>query len=219
MNQSFEIDSGTEFLIWHAQCSQDSAGTVCTFDVTSAGIRQIKDADREFVEVVVSALGLAESTPLGWTVERFYSPYYALSPDARAWEDRLSIVWRMAIRLNGVGEAFDYFGRMPTSVDQTDDTWDQSDESSWEMEGANCILIADGRSGDVQRVREIFPGNDISVLEYRDAVPITQVRINLGILGFPEQEELVQSGLSSCEGLGLATHCRDTCFRDMRWLM
>ncbi|MGW6605316.1 hypothetical protein [Streptomyces sp. NPDC055036] len=196
---SFKIHKGSEFLIWHARCRQDSAGTVCTFDVTSAGIGHIQHADRELVDAMTLALGLVGFTPQSWTAERFYSPYYAWSPDARAWEDRISIVWRMAIRLNrpdAAGTDFEYFGRIPTPVDQTDDTWDQS-ESSLEMTSADCIIIADGRHGDIERIREIFPSRTVSVLEYHDAVPITQIRINLGVLELPEQEELVRTGLSS----------------------
>ncbi|MFJ6436205.1 hypothetical protein [Streptomyces sp. NPDC091416] len=217
MNQEFTIDDSSQFLIWHAKCFTSTTATTCRFDITSTGIHQVKSGDREFIGSMIAALGLPDSDVTGWTASRFYTPYYAMSPDAPTWEDRLSIAWRMEIKLNPIEEAFDYFGRSPITIDTIDDTWDQSDESSWEMRGENCILIADGRSGDIEDARAAFPGKELTVLEYADAVPIVQGRINLGILDFPEDESIVKSALLICREIGMATHYQETCFLDTRW--
>lgn len=196
-------DSDHFFILWHPYVPADGDDPHCLLDVTPSDMYFLRDGTQELVDAFARTVGISEPVE-SWRFEEYCTPYYADSPDAKDHQDRFRLAWRVRLRF-ATAPAPRYGGLGPyyfNGVDRTSE--DDIDALDWTEK--RCVVIGDVPAElDPARLDELsrYP---LELLDYGSASEaLRQVRLDLGVLTFPEQEQQAREAQEACAGLGLGT--------------
>lgn len=200
----------SSFVLWQPTLDDNHKG--CYFDVQPDDFVQLKDGDRELIELFLHDLGI-EAIVESWRIESFCTPYYAHNYISH-WRDQYPIAWRVYVKFLGNGLFVKPFSFQPYLSKGVDSTW-QEQEDSWTWSVGNCVVIGDFHSKDeanvLQSVSKNFASNsykNINLFHLNDY--FTQARFHLGNVHFPEESERVNDFVSKFKKIVPSAHWAST---------
>jgi hypothetical protein len=206
-----------QYLLWNPVIN--SKRTECSFDVTphQGGLAS---GTRELMSEFLKCLNI-EAEPQNWTIEQFCSAYYS-STCKDTYFDRHPIAWRVKVDFIKPYREYsdlelDLF--KPIGVhDTNDDTWREWELGYWwQWTSMKYVAIVDFQLWEWNRFLEDFQSQNEPAFALCQCFEIYllgglsyQVRFDLGVVHFPEQEAQVMDFLQACEPYDVSTSCDKT---------
>lgn len=196
------------FTLWSPVLDADKRG--CRFDVCPYNFVQLHEGTPSLMAEFARCLNISAAVDR-WELKRFCSPYFAGSLEAQAMEDRYPLAWRVAIRFTIPTDPVTKLGPTvlaPRLCGSYDSTWQETNDS-WTWSPSECCVIANFADTRVREtVSKISSNPTLRAYANREVVQITnhilQVRISLGTLSFPRDEDAVKKVLGELRHLNAA---------------
>jgi len=203
----------TRLKVWNPIIDDNLMG--CCFDVTPSDI-QLGAGTLELMKKFLKELKI-EAQPEDWYIKPFCSVYYS-STIAESYQDRHPIAWRVKISFAEPCSEDAKLGLClfePIGVDAVDHTWEE-DDNSWNWKSMNYVAIADFNPWDWNKLLEndfyrepVFLQYWITESNYLGHY-VQQVRFDLGMTNFPEDEERVMNFSQICENYNASVNWAKT---------
>jgi hypothetical protein len=191
----------------------DGNRMACCFDVTPNDT-QLACGTQELMREFLSSLEI-DAEPQEWRIDPFCSAYYASNTTAICHEDRHPMAWRVRVSFaEPCGEDTTPRVFTPVGVDAIDPTWDEQ-PNAWNWTSRVCVVIADFINAkwaeldqDFEREPVFLQCQGIDRVEL--ALRMVQIRFDLGLVHFPDEEEQVVTLLRACEDRGASVNWAST---------
>lgn len=194
------------FVLWQPVLDHNQKG--CYFDVQSDAFVQLKEGERNLMELFLQDLGI-DAVVESWQIESFCTPYYAYSHVSH-WRDQYPTAWRVYVKFVGSGQIVEPFSFQPYLSTGLDPTW-KEEEDSWQWSVRNCVVIADFYSEDEVDFLRLVDQNitnrsfeSISLFSLNDY--FSQARFQLGAVHFPEGAARVEQFISVLKKFAPSVH-------------
>jgi hypothetical protein len=206
-----------QYILWNPIINSER--TECSFDVTPHQ-RGLASGTREVMSEFLKCLNI-EAEPQNWNVEQFCSAYYS-STCKDSYYDRHPTAWRVKVDFI---KPYREYSKLelcmfePIGVhDANDDTWQGWELGGWwEWTSMKYVAIVDFQLWEWDRFLEDFQSQNEPAFAICQGFEINllggllyQVRFDLGVINFPEQEAQVMDFLQACEPYDVSTSCDKT---------
>ncbi|AFZ26467.1 hypothetical protein Cylst_4377 [Cylindrospermum stagnale PCC 7417] len=193
------------YTLWNPIINSDRTG--CSFDVTP-GLYQVASGTLDLMKEFLQCLGI-EAEPREWNIEPFCSAYYSEDMVSEYYQSRHLMAWRVNISFTQTYREYsdlEFCMFNPVAVwNGKDDTWEEM-EDSWDWKSMQYIAIVDfelwewsGFLEDYQLQKQPIFAQCMNFETYLLRGLFRQVRFNLGVINFPDEEEKVMEFLRACE--------------------
>lgn len=194
--------------------------TSCSFDVT-AHQQGLALGTNELMKEFLKRLNI-DAKPLTWTIEKFCSNYYVNSTVADNYLDRHGIVWRVKINFS---KPYRQYSSLELRLfepigfyDFDDSTWREWELGDWwEWTSIKYVAIVDFQLWEWSGFLEDFQSRKHPIFNLCQNFEIDllaglsyQVRFDLGVIHFPEQETQIMNFLQVLSLYDTSTHWAKT---------
>ncbi|MFC4496784.1 hypothetical protein ACFPA8_21870 [Streptomyces ovatisporus] len=156
----------------------------------------------------LAELDQAEAVNITWSSERYRTTFFADSPDADEWEDRLVMTWAVQIETDSDVDPEDAGTHAPgPHGSYAYDTTFADEDEDWERIRDRVLVIAGTAYGP-----NLDPAPLVSaegVLSADTSVFDGMVALDLGVLVFPDDLPLIDGVLARCRDQGLCTNWKE----------
>ncbi|MFE4800172.1 hypothetical protein ACFRFL_35380 [Streptomyces sp. NPDC056708] len=200
-------DKTVQFGLWHPRYDLNGTRMTCVVDVSPFTDVLLQDGDSAIMTHFAEQLGLGGATLTDWSLRSFNTPFYSFDIDADDMSDRFSPAWRLRLVLDDWCSEVPSEPISPVAAWGYDQTW-WAHRTPWDWNAHDTVVIAlNGPKPRLEFLNNVDLKVDVETVIYpRSQFAVGQLRISLGRLSLPEDEDAVFGVVMACHRKAMVVH-------------